>query len=103
MAACDYQSGHENMRQYEGGGVIKKNYQDLFDMSENEVSVDESQEDKGKPEGGGVVSTQNGITIDLTLTSASDPMSVGNNYDELVLTRAPIDTPKTHSQPSADT
>ena len=72
-------------------------------MYKNEVSVDESQEDKGKPEGGGVVSTQNGIKIDLSLTSASDIMSVGNNDDELFLSRAPIDTPKTHSQPSADT
>ena len=42
-------------------------------------------------------------TIDLNVTSASDPMSVDNNDDELVLTRAILETPKTYDQPSTAT
>ena len=40
------------------------------------------------------MSPQNGTTIDLTVTSASDTISVDNNDHELVLTGEPIDTPK---------
>ena len=34
------QSSHDYLRQSEGGGVIAPKYQDLADVSENEVSVD---------------------------------------------------------------
>ena len=49
------------------------------------------------------MSPKNGITIDLTVTSASDPMSVDNTDDDLVLTKAPIDTTKPYSKPAYDT
>ena len=49
------------------------------------------------------MSPKNGITIDLTVTSAYNLMSVDNTDDELVLTRAPIDNPKPSSQPTAAT
>ena len=50
-----------------------------------------------------VTSPQNGTNIDLTVTSESDPMSVDNTDDELVLTISLIDTPKPYSQPSTST
>ena len=43
---------------------------------------------------------KNGTTIDLTVTSASDPMSVDKTDDELVSTRAPIETDKPSTQPA---
>ena len=46
---------------------------------------------------------QNGTTIGLTVTTASDHISVDNNDDESILTRAPIETPKPSYQPSAST
>ena len=57
------QSDNEITRQAEGGGVIASNDQDLNDISENKSRVDfsmdcmenKSQEDQGKPEGGGVM------------------------------------------------
>ena len=42
-------------------------------------------------------------TIDLNITSESDPISVDNTDDELVLTISLIDTPKPYSQPSTST
>ena len=49
------------------------------------------------------MSPKNGTTIDLTVTSASDPMSVDKTDDELVSTRAPIETAKPSSRPSTAT
>ena len=72
-------------------------------MSENAVYVAESQEDQGQSEEGGFISPKNGSTIDLTVTSASDPMSLYNTDDELFILRAPIDNPKPSSQPTAAT
>ena len=46
---------------------------------------------------------QNGTTVDLSVTTSYDPMSVDNTDDESVLTRPPIDNPKPYSQPDADT
>ena len=46
---------------------------------------------------------KNDTTIDLTITTASDNISVDNTYDGYFLTRAPIDTPKPSSQPAAAT
>ena len=48
------------------------------------------------------MSPKNGTAIDLTVTSSSDPMSVDNIDDELVLTREPIETSKLSSQPAND-
>ena len=42
---------------------------------------------------------QNGTTIDLTVTSESDPMSVDNADDELFIVRETIETPKPFYQP----
>ena len=42
MDDLESQSSHDYLRQSEGGGVIAPKYQDLADVSENEVSVDES-------------------------------------------------------------
>ena len=39
----------------EGGGFIEPNDKNIVDMSENAVSVDESQEEQGQPEGGAVM------------------------------------------------
>ena len=108
-AARKYHSSHETMRKSEGGGFIAPNGQCIFDNSENAVSVDYSTyfiEDKSKeyqeqPEGGGVVSPKNGTTIDINVTTVSDPMSVDNTNDIYVLTRALFDTPKPCSQPAA--
>ena len=47
------------------------------------MHVDEFQEDQEQPEEGGVISPQNGSTIDLTVTSESDPMAVDITEDEL--------------------
>ena len=44
------QSGHDFLRQSEGGGVIPPKYQHLVDMSENKESIDEPQEDQGQNE-----------------------------------------------------
>ena len=63
-------------------------------MSGNSVSVDESQEYQGQPEEVCVISPQNGTSIGLTVTSASDPMLVNIPDDELVLTISPIEIPK---------
>ena len=56
-----------------------------------DLSVDCTQEkyqaDQGQPEGGGVVTPQNGTTIYLTATTASYSMSVDNTDDESFLTR----------------
>ena len=49
------------------------------------------------------MSPKDGTTIDLTVTSEYDPMSVNNTENELVLTREPIDIPKQNSQPAAAT
>ena len=46
---------------------------------------------------------KNDTSIDLNVTTESYTMSVDNTYYESVLTRAPIETPKTSSQPAADT
>ena len=46
------------------------------------------------------MSIKNGTTVDLTVTSASDPMSVDNNDDELVSTISPIETTKPSSKPA---
>ena len=48
------------------------------------------------------MSIKNGTTINLTVTSVSDPMSIDNTYDELVSAIKPIDTNKPSSQ-HADT
>ena len=48
------------------------------------------------------MSIKNGTTINLTVTSVSDPMSIDNTYDELVSAIKPIDTNKPSSRP-ADT
>ena len=47
------------------------------------------------------MSPQKGSTINLTVTSASDTMSVCNYDNELVITRAPSYTSKSYSQTSA--
>ena len=47
------------------------------------------------------MSPKNGTTIDLTVTSESDMMSVNNNDDKSVLTIASIENPKQYSQPAA--
>ena len=44
------------------------------------------------------MSLKKGTTIDLTVTSASDPMLVDNSEDELSVKRAPIDTAKLSSK-----
>ena len=62
---------------------------------------DKSQEDHGQAEGGGVMTPKSGTTINLTVTAASVPMSVDTKVDESILTRAPVDTNKTSSQPVA--
>ena len=46
---------------------------------------------------------QNGTNIDLTLTSASDTISVDNTEDYLVSIRAPIDTDKPYYHPDTYT
>ena len=63
------------------------------------MSVDELQEDQGRNEEVCVVSPKNGTTVDLRVTSVSDPTSVDNNYGELVSTRELIDTDKPYNQP----
>ena len=67
-------------------------------MSKNTVYVDELNKYNGQPEGGGVVSPKNGTTIYFTVTSASDPMSVYNTDDKLVLNRVQNYTYKQISQ-----
>ena len=42
---------------------------------------DKSQEDQGKSEVGGVVTLKNSTTIDLTVTTAPDMMSLYNTDD----------------------
>ena len=49
------------------------------------------------------MSFKKGTTVYLNVTSAYDPISVNNNYDELVLIRAPIDTAKASYQPDTST
>ena len=53
MADIESQSGHDSIRQAEGGGA---------------VSVNESQEDQGQHEEVCVMSTKRLTTIDLTVT-----------------------------------
>ena len=65
--------------------------------------VDEYQEYQGQPEEGGIISPKNGSTIDLTVTSASDIISVDNTNDELVIKIALIETPKPFSRPAVTT
>ena len=48
------------------------------------------------------MSPKNGTNIIFSVTSASYPMLVGNTNDELVLTRSPIETTKSSSQPADD-
>ena len=64
------------------------------------VYGDESQEYHGQHETFCVMYPQNGTTIDITVTSASDTMSVDNTEDVLVSTRAPIDTDKPYYKPA---
>ena len=49
------------------------------------------------------MSLKKGTTIDLTVTSASDPMKVNNTDDELLVTRALIDTTKPSYKPDTST
>ena len=46
---------------------------------------------------------KNITTVDLTVTTAYVPMSVDTAIDEYELTRAPVEIPKTFSQPAATT
>ena len=102
-AARKSHSVHEPLRQAEGAVVIATNDPDLIYFSKNLVSIDmlvdfiedESQEDQGKPEGGGVLTPQNGAIIDLSFTASSVIMSMYNIVDEYVLTIAPVD----HTEP----
>ena len=56
--------------------------------------VDESKEEQEQLEEVSVVSSKQCTTIDLNVTSEYEPMSVDNTNDELVITRAPIETDK---------
>ena len=56
--------------------------------------VDESKEEQEQLEEVSVVSSKQCTTIDLTVTSEYELMSVDNTNDELVITRAPIETDK---------
>ena len=67
------------------------------------MCVDESHKDQGQPKGGGAMSPQKGNTIDLTITSAYDPISVDNTDDKLIITRAPIETDKLYYKSAACT
>ena len=49
------------------------------------------------------MSPKNGTTVDLTITSAYDPMSLVSTDDKFVSTRTPICTYKPYSQPATDT
>ena len=63
-------------------------------MRKSSVPVDVSQEDQGQHEEVIFMSPKKVTIIDLTVTSASNPMSVDNTDDELVVTRATIETSK---------
>ena len=84
------QLGYENMGQDEVGGFITPNEPDLINFSKKSVSVDfsvgcikdESQKYQLQSEGGGVLTPENGTTIDLTVTASSVPMSVDNTDDK---------------------
>ena len=72
-------------------------------MSKNKVSIDKSKEDQGQAEGGGVMSPKKWhhywFNCNLSIW-----YNVSNNTNhELVIIRAPIDTPKPYSKPSAAT
>ena len=56
----------------------------------NAVCADWSQEEKGQNEEVNFISPKTFTTIDLTVTSSSDPISVDNTDDELVLKIASI-------------
>ena len=58
------------------------------------VYGDESQEYHGQHETFCVMYPQNGTTIDITVATASDPMSVDNTDNESVLTISPNDNTK---------
>ena len=94
MADIESQSGHAYLRKSEGGGGIVPKYQDPVNMCKNAVSVDKSKEDQGKNEEVSV------STIDLTVTSEYDPISVDNIDDELFATTAPIETSKISYKPA---
>ena len=79
------QSGHASLVQSELCGVIATKYQDLVHTSENRVSDYELEEDPGQHEEVCVLSLKNGTTIDLTVISAYDTISVDNIDDGLVL------------------
>ena len=64
------------------------------------MSVDESQEDQVQHI---FMYPQNGIIIDFTVTSESDTISVDNTDNELVSTRAPLETDQPYSQPTTYT
>ena len=66
----------------------------MVDICENTVSIDELQEQQGCHEEFSVISSKKCITVDLTVTSASYSMSFYNTDDELVVTRATIETSK---------
>ena len=67
------------------------------------MSGGESQEYQGQPEGGFFMSPKNSTTVDFTVTSAYDPLSVDSTDYDLILTREPTETPKPFSQSAADT
>ena len=48
------------------------------------------------------MSSKKGTTVDLTVTLASDAMSVDNTDDELVVSRAPVDTDKPSYKSATD-
>ena len=60
---------------------------------------DGTQEDQRQPKGGGIMTPKNVTTIYLTVTTASDLVSVDNRNIESVLTRASIETTWSSSQP----
>ena len=75
-----FQSGHEPLRQAEGGGVIRPSDQELVDFSNNSFSVDLSvdciedalKEYQGQPYICGVMTPNNGTNIYLTVTTSPD-------------------------------
>ena len=76
------------MRQAGGGGALY---------------VDESQEYQVHHKEFCVMYPKNSTTIDLTITSEFDPMSMDITNDELFSTRAPIETNKPSYKPVTDT
>ena len=64
---------------------------------------EKSQEDQVQAERGVFVTTKNGTTIDLTVTTSTVLVSVDTTLGEYLLTIAPVDTPKPSSQPDSGT